>query len=100
MKIIEESKKKLFEHRNKRPRPHLDDKVRPSDCSNFLRLLPHGTVFAFLLYVYFEGLMISAYSRAFQVLDDERYLAAGIIYIDNNNQESQESSFIYQGETL
>ncbi|MEO6787422.1 MAG: thioredoxin domain-containing protein, partial [Chthoniobacteraceae bacterium] len=44
----------LFAERAKRPRPHLDDKI----------------------IVAWNGLMISAFSRAAQVLDDSRYLAA------------------------
>src|SRR5213596_606364 len=43
---------KLFAIREKRPRPHLDDKIIAS----------------------WNGLMISAYARAAQVLDDPRYL--------------------------
>ncbi len=48
------SRKKLFDVRAKRPRPHLDDKI----------------------IVAWNGLMISAFSRAAQVLDEPRYLAA------------------------
>ena len=48
------SRKKLFAVRTKRPRPHLDDKI----------------------IVAWNGLMISAFARASQVLDDPRYLAA------------------------
>ena len=48
------SRAKLFAERAKRPRPHLDDKV----------------------IVAWNGLMISALSRAAQVLDEPRYLAA------------------------
>ena len=48
------SQKKLFDVRTKRPRPHLDDKI----------------------IVAWNGLMISAFARASQVLDDPRYLAA------------------------
>ena len=43
---------KLFQARLKRPKPHLDDKVLTS----------------------WNGLMISAYARAYQVLGDEEYL--------------------------
>ena len=46
------SRQKLFAIRVKRPRPHLDDKVIAA----------------------WNGLMISAYARAAQVLDDPRYL--------------------------
>ena len=52
--ILERSRKKLFEIRSKRPRPHLDDKV----------------------IVAWNGLMISALARAAQVFDEPRYLAA------------------------
>ena len=48
------SRAKLFAERAKRPKPHLDDKI----------------------IVAWNGLMISALSRAAQVLDDPRYLAA------------------------
>jgi len=46
------SRAKLLSIRNKRPRPHLDDKIITS----------------------WNGLMISAYARAAQVLDEPRYL--------------------------
>ncbi len=48
------SRKKLFELRAKRPRPHLDDKIITG----------------------WNGLMISAFARAAQVFDEPRYLAA------------------------
>ena len=48
------SKKKLFDLRAKRPRPHLDDKIITA----------------------WNGMMISAFARAAQVLDDPAYLAA------------------------
>ena len=48
------SKKKLLELRAKRPRPHLDDKIITA----------------------WNGLMISAFARGAQVLDDPAYLAA------------------------
>jgi uncharacterized protein len=51
-KILAKSREKLFAIRAQRPRPHLDDK----------------TISAW------NGLMISAFSRAAQVLDDPRYL--------------------------
>jgi uncharacterized protein len=51
---LERSRKKLFELRSKRPRPHLDDKV----------------------IVAWNGLMISALARAAQVFDDPHYLQA------------------------
>jgi len=52
--LMDESKSKLLQARADRPRPHLDDKVLTS----------------------WNGLMISAFSRAYQVLEDERYLMA------------------------
>jgi uncharacterized protein len=51
-KSLAQSRKKLFAVRAKRPRPHLDDKIIAA----------------------WNGLMISAYARAAQVLDDARYL--------------------------
>jgi uncharacterized protein YyaL (SSP411 family) len=49
---LAEDRSKLFDIRAERPRPHLDDKVLTA----------------------WNGLMISAYARAYQVLGDERYL--------------------------
>jgi len=51
-KILEQSRQKLFAIRAQRPRPHLDDKIIAA----------------------WNGLMISAFARAAQVLDDSRYL--------------------------
>src|SRR5262249_6535431 len=51
-KSLADSRKKLFEARAKRPRPHLDDKVITA----------------------WNGLMISAYARAAQVLGEADYL--------------------------
>ena len=51
-KVLTQSREKLFAIRAQRPRPHLDDKIISS----------------------WNGLMISAYARAAQVLDDPRYL--------------------------
>ena len=48
------SRKKLFDVRAKRPRPHLDDKIITA----------------------WNGLMISAFARAAQILDDRAYLEA------------------------
>jgi hypothetical protein len=50
--LLAKSRPKLFAVRAKRPRPHLDDKIIAA----------------------WNGLMISAYARAAQVLDDPRYL--------------------------
>lgn len=53
-RVIGECKKMLFEAREKRPTPHLDDKIITA----------------------WNGLMISAFARAYQVLEDSRYLDA------------------------
>jgi uncharacterized protein YyaL (SSP411 family) len=55
-KSLRQSREKLFTIRAKRPRPHLDDKILAA----------------------WNGLMISAYARAAQVLDDPTYLETGI----------------------
>jgi uncharacterized protein len=52
--ILERASHKLFALRNRRPRPHLDDKVITA----------------------WNGLMISALARGYQVLSEERYLRA------------------------
>jgi uncharacterized protein YyaL (SSP411 family) len=51
-KVLAQSRQKLFAIRAQRPRPHLDDKIIAA----------------------WNGLMISAFARAAQVLDDSRYL--------------------------
>src|SRR5437868_6879091 len=51
-KLLAQSREKLFSIRAKRPRPHLDDKIIAG----------------------WNGLMISAYARGAQVLDEARYL--------------------------
>jgi uncharacterized protein YyaL (SSP411 family) len=51
-KVLAQSRQKLFAIRGQRPRPHLDDKIISS----------------------WNGLMISAYARAAQVIDEPRYL--------------------------
>ncbi len=50
--VLAKSREKLFALRSKRPRPHLDDKIIAA----------------------WNGLMISAFARAAQVLGDPRYL--------------------------
>jgi hypothetical protein len=50
--LLKQSREKLFVIRSKRPRPHLDDKIIAA----------------------WNGLMISAYARAAQVIDQPRYL--------------------------
>src|SRR5256714_6281866 len=52
--LLAQSRQKLFSIRNKRPRPHLDDKIITA----------------------WNGLMISAFARAAQVLNDAAYLEA------------------------
>jgi hypothetical protein len=52
--ILDEGRKKLFEVRKSRSRPHLDDKIITA----------------------WNGLMISAFARAHQVLDEPKYLQA------------------------
>ena len=52
--MLKKSRIKLLQIRAARPRPHLDDKILTS----------------------WNGLMISALSKAYQVLEDERYLTA------------------------
>ena len=51
---LADARKKLFDVRAKRPRPHLDDKIITA----------------------WNGMMISAFARAAQILDDAAYLAA------------------------
>jgi uncharacterized protein YyaL (SSP411 family) len=51
--MLADCRAKVRAMRDKRPRPHLDDKV----------------------IVAWNGLMISAFARAYQVLRDETYLA-------------------------
>src|SRR5205823_6490795 len=53
--LLGQSRQKLFSIRNKRPRPHLDDKIIAA----------------------WNGLMISAFARAAQLLNDVYYLEAG-----------------------
>src|SRR6266496_3897177 len=52
--LLKQSREKLFAIRAKRPRPHLDDKIIAA----------------------WNGLMISAYARAAQVINEPRYLEA------------------------
>ena len=54
--ILSDARKKLFSVREQRPKPHLDDKILVS----------------------WNGLMISAFARAYQVLQDEEYLTSAI----------------------
>ena len=52
--ILADARRTLFELRSKRPRPHLDDKIITA----------------------WNGLMISGFARAAQVLDEPKYVAA------------------------
>eukprot|EP00993_Chasmostoma_nieuportense_P001844 NODE_268_length_2530_cov_93.970037_g149_i1.p1 GENE.NODE_268_length_2530_cov_93.970037_g149_i1~~NODE_268_length_2530_cov_93.970037_g149_i1.p1 ORF type:complete len:789 (-),score=231.23 NODE_268_length_2530_cov_93.970037_g149_i1:108-2474(-) len=65
----------LFQARQKRPKPHLDDKVVTS----------------------WNGLMISAYAKAFQVLRKEEYLAAArkaITFIRNKLYDDKNTQLL------
>src|SRR5437879_3123700 len=53
-KLLADAKAKLFEARTHRPRPHLDDKIVSG----------------------WNGLMISAFAKAYQILGDKAYLEA------------------------
>ena len=55
--LLRQSREKLFAIRSKRPRPHLDDKIIAA----------------------WNGLMISAYARAAQILDEPRYLKSATL---------------------
>ena len=70
------SREKLFVVRAKRPRPHLDDKVIAA----------------------WNGLMISAYARAAQVLDDPHYLeiATRAARFLQENLYDQKSKLLYR----
>ena len=54
LNIIKDSKKKLLDEREKRPRPHLDDKILTS----------------------WNGLMISAFAKGYKVTGNKDYLSA------------------------
>ena len=54
VKLLDEARKTLFQARAKRPRPHLDDKVLSA----------------------WNGLMISAFAKSYQILGDEKDLKA------------------------
>src|SRR5438094_2321840 len=55
--LLRQSREKLFSIRSKRPRPHLDDKIIAA----------------------WNGLMISAYARAAQILDEPRYVKSATL---------------------
>ena len=75
-KSLAQSREKLFAIRNKRPRPHLDDKIIAA----------------------WNGLMISAYARAAQVLDDPRYLeiATRAARFVRSNLYEEKSKLVYR----
>src|SRR5438874_3601821 len=75
-KSLAQSREKLFAIRNKRPRPHLDDKIIAA----------------------WNGLMISAYARAAQVLDDPRYLeiATRAARFVRSNLYEEKSKLLYR----
>jgi uncharacterized protein YyaL (SSP411 family) len=74
--LLKQSREKLFAIRVKRPRPHLDDKIIAA----------------------WNGLMISAYARAAQVLDDSRYLeiATRAANFLRRNLYEQKSKLLYR----
>jgi uncharacterized protein YyaL (SSP411 family) len=75
-KVLRESREKLFTIRTQRPRPHLDDKIIAA----------------------WNGLMISAYARAAQVLDDPRYLeiATRAVNFLRKNLYEEKSKVLYR----
>jgi hypothetical protein len=75
-KSLAQSRDKLFAIRAKRPRPHLDDKIIAA----------------------WNGLMISAYARAAQVLDDNSYLeiAARAAKFLRANLYEEKSKLLYR----
>src|SRR5206468_12867321 len=74
--LLKQSREKLFAIRIRRPRPHLDDKIIAA----------------------WNGLMISAYARAAQVLDDSRYLeiATRAANFLRRNLYEQKSKLLYR----
>ena len=75
-KSLAQSRGKLFAIRSKRPRPHLDDKIIAA----------------------WNGLMISAYARAAQVLDDPSYLeiATRAVRFLRANLYDEKSKLLYR----
>jgi uncharacterized protein YyaL (SSP411 family) len=70
------TREKLLSIRNKRPRPHLDDKIISA----------------------WNGLMISAYARAAQVLDEPRYVevASGAARFVRSNLYDEKSKLLFR----
>jgi uncharacterized protein len=75
-KLLAQSREKLFSIRAKRARPHLDDKIIAA----------------------WNGLMISAYARAAQILDEPRYLqiATRAAKFLRTNLYEEESKLLYR----
>jgi uncharacterized protein YyaL (SSP411 family) len=75
-KLLAQCREKLFSIRAKRPRPHLDDKIIGA----------------------WNGLMISAYARGAQVLDEPRYLevATRAAKFLRTNLYSEKSKLLYR----
>lgn len=75
-RLLKQSREKLFAIRAKRPRPHLDDKIIAA----------------------WNGLMISAYARAAQILDDPRYLEIAVRATNflRNNLYEEKSKLLYR----
>jgi uncharacterized protein len=75
-RLLAECRAKLFSIRAKRPRPHLDDKIIAA----------------------WNGLMISAYARAAQVLDEPRYLeiATRAAKFLRTNLHEEKSKLLYR----
>lgn len=76
-RMLADAKKKLFEARNGRPRPHLDDKIL----------------------VEWNGLMISALANAYRVLGERRYLEAAdkaVSFIFDRMAEPGEEAALYR----
>ncbi|MFC2093060.1 thioredoxin domain-containing protein [Bacteroidota bacterium] len=75
--IINECRKKLRNERNKRPRPHLDDKILTS----------------------WNGLMVSAFARAYQLKEKEIYLeeaTSSAEFIKQNLYDSKQNILLHR----
>ncbi len=76
-KVLSMARQRLFSARDRRPRPHLDDKIL----------------------VEWNGLMISALAAAYRVFGDKRYLIAAdsaISFIYENMYEEGEKPILYR----
>jgi uncharacterized protein len=75
--LLSSAKKKMFDARSKRVRPHLDDKILAS----------------------WNGLMLGAFARAYAVLGDDKYLAAAeqnVAFVQARLWEPQEGGTGFQ----